>query len=142
MNKQRFGFWRVFWVVLAVYVFFILLGIIASSVAPIGSKQYDPKNFLTWRSVVTQIFCTVYMSFFYYFAMNAYYRLIAQKKQLSEYIKISVFAVLALVVYFVCYYFLSDKTQEKEFPVGLLVFSFSVSSFFQLGLALLIPYLT
>ncbi len=142
MKKQRYSFWRVFWVVFAAYIFFVLLGAIATSIAPIGAKEYDLRNMLTWRNILAQVLCMVYQVFFFYFITNHFYRLIAQKKHITEFVKTMVIGALGLVVYFTLYYFLTEQKQAKELPTGLLIFSFSVSSLFQLAFALLVPYLT
>ena len=142
MAKKRYSYRQVFWVVLAVYIFFTLLGLIGASIAPSTETHYNVKEFLSWRNLLAQAFGCLYLSVFYYYAANIFYRLIAQKKAVVEFIKVAVLSVFALVVYFTVYYFLAAQKVNKEFTVALLVFSFSISILFQVAFAILIPYLT
>lgn len=140
MKNKRYRFFQVFWVVLAVYLFFGALGLIAASITSTSSPTHYEK-LLTWRTLLSFLFGLAYMTVFYYVTCNIFYRLIADKKGTIHYIKIIVLAALALGVYFTVYYLIADKKLSNETP-GLLVFSFSISSLFQLCISVLIPYLT
>jgi len=134
----------VFWVLLAVYIFFALLGVIAASITPTTSKDYDWHHFMTWRNLIAQCVGIIFSAFFYYYTINTNYRYFAEKRQAIDFIKSSVIAALALGVYFLfSYFFISGEPKLKQdMTIGLLLFSYSMSTFFQIGLALLIPYLT
>ncbi len=141
MKNRRFSFRKVFWVVLAVYLFFALLGFIAASITPITDQRYNLDHFLSWKNLLTQLLSIAYLSFFYYFTSNIFYRYILQKKPTIEFVKAVALAILSMGVYFTIYYFAVDKKADKELTTGLLVFSFSVSTVFQVGFSLLLPYL-
>lgn len=141
--KRRYYFWKVFWVVLAIYIFFGLLAIIATSIAPTTQKHYDWHYFTSWSYIIAQCAGVIFSVFFYYYTLNGYYRLIAEKKSTTHYIKYSVLAVLALTIYFIIsYFFIKEKKLKEEVTFGLLLFSYSISTVFQIGLSLLIAYLT
>jgi sensor histidine kinase YesM len=144
MTKKRYGFWKVFWIVLALYIFFALLGVIAVSVAPTPDKHYDWHDFLTWRHLLSQCVSVIFSVFFYYFILNLFYRLIAEKKPTTNFVKPVVIAVIALgVYYFLSFKYLgSGNKMKEELTFGIMLFSFSISTFFQIALALLIAYLT
>src|SRR5688572_17981478 len=142
--KRRYHFWRVFWVVLAVYIFFALIGIIAASISPTSQTKFDLDHILTVRFFIAQCVGILFSVFFYYYATNAFYRLFAEKKGAIYFIRYSVLSALALGLYFfLSYNFLSSQKElQGEMTVGLLVFSFSMSTIFQVAIALLVPYLT
>lgn len=146
--KKRFHFWRVFWVVLAIYLVFVMIGFAFASLAP-TEKPYDWNKLLHWKQLLSQAIGILVSVFFFYFIMNVFYRLFAEKKGAVSFINYSVIGVIALAIYnFTSYYYLSGKEEFKaqanveKVPIGLLILSFSFSIFFQLGLSLLIAYLT
>jgi two-component system LytT family sensor kinase len=143
---KRYSFWRTFWVVLAIYIFFGLLGIIFASIAPTeASKGFDWHKIMTWRHVLSQCAGILFSVFFYYYSLNGFYRLIVTRQNSFQFIKYAVLAVLTLGLYlFLSYTFLTPaaEKQRKEFTTGLILFSFSLSTLFQVGLSLVIAYLT
>lgn len=146
--KKRFHFWRVFWVVLAIYLVFVMIGFAFASLAP-TEKPYDWNKLLHWKQLLSQAIGILVSVSFFYFIMNVFYRLFAEKKGAVSFINYSVIGVIALAIYnFTSYYYLSGKEEFKaqanveKVPIGLLILSFSFSIFFQLGLSLLIAYLT
>ncbi|HWJ90312.1 MAG TPA: hypothetical protein VNR87_04330, partial [Flavisolibacter sp.] len=145
-TKKRYAFWKVFWVVLAIYIFFGLIGIVFASIAPADAgKGFDWHKILTWRHMLSQCAGILFSVFFYYFSLNGFYRLIVTRQNSIQFIKYAVFAVIALGTYlFLSYTFLTPaaEKQRKEFTTGLILFSFSLSTLFQVGLSLLIAYLT
>src|SRR5688572_1749622 len=127
IKNKRYSFWKVFWVVLAVYIFFAFLGMIASFIASSPESHYSIKRFVTWRNLLSQLYGLIYLSGFYYYTANIYYDLIAQKRSTFKFVQVSVIALLGLAVYYTGYYFITDKKPEKELTVGLIIFSFAVS---------------
>jgi two-component system, LytTR family, sensor kinase len=150
--KRRYSFWKVFWVVLGLNVIFTILGFIALSVSPMYSKEFNWSHLFTWRYLLSQIVSIAFSSCFYFFAVNGYYILFYERKPASDYVKPTVIAIFALVVYFVLNYFLAvskkitvsvnNSKLEQELTPGLMVFSYALSSVFFIGMALLIAYLT
>lgn len=150
-TKKRYSFWKVFWVVLAVYLFLMMIGIAFASLAP-TEKPYDWNKLLHWKKLLgqaTNFLCSV---LFYYFTLNIFYRLFAEKKNTFSFIKYAVLAIIALGIYnFLSFYYLSGaedleemkaQTHGKDVSTGLIILSFSFSMLFQLGFSLLIGYLT
>ena len=146
--NKRFHFWRVFWVVLAIYVFFVMVGLAFASLAP-TEKPYDWNKLLQWRQLLNQAITFLFCVVFFYYTLNIFYRLFAEKKSTIVFIKYALLAAAVLFAYNFCsFYFLSGKeelkaqTQGKELPVALIILSFSFSVFFQLAISLTIAYLT
>ena len=200
-TTRRYHFWKVFWVVLAVYIFGLLIGIAFASFSPITQEEYKWERLLEWKRVLSQVIGFLFSVFFFYFTLNKYYRLFAAKKGFTDFIRYTVGAFIIMAVYLVCsYYFLSRKapievkadagvistrtlkdsvnysgdttaiamvdpastsgrppsnagenaakksesleTMMKNVPVGLMILSFAFSIIFQVGLSMLIAYLT
>lgn len=146
--KRRYSFWKVFWVVLAIYLFFMLIGIAFASLAP-TEKQYDWTKLLQWKQLMNQCISLLVTVTFFYFALNIFYRLFSEKKSAFAFVKYSVLGVIGLGIYnFLSFYYLSgaeeirEQTQGKEVSTGLIILSFGFSILFQLGFSILIAYLT
>ena len=143
-KKRRYPFWKVFWIVTGLYIIFALIGIIIMTISPtIVGHIFDWKQFFTWQSIAGQLLKLVFTIGFYFFAVNGYYYLIAEKKGTTDYVKYTVIGILFLSVFYVCsLYFLPDKQAMKNIlTTPLLIFSFIFSTAFNIGLALLIAYL-
>lgn len=140
-TNRRFRFWRVFWVVLGLYLLLAIIGIIAIAMAPAGAHEVQLKDIFTLRHLLKQCVTFIFIVFYYYFTLNAFYGLMRDRKLLVDYIKVSAITVIALIAYYVIsYYFLGDEKQVKKLPSGLLVFSYALSTLFYIGLSLVISY--
>jgi two-component system, LytTR family, sensor kinase len=141
-KRKRFRFWRVFWIVLGLYILFALIGIIAVYVTPANEKKIDIHDIFTLKHLLNQCINFVFIVFYYYFTLNAFYRLMQQKKSAVHYIRICVITVLSLVAfYLLSVFFLNDEKKLKEMAsTGLLVFSYAIATVFYLCLSLLISY--
>jgi sensor histidine kinase YesM len=151
-NRQRYGFWRVFWVVLAVYLFFMVVGLIAMYVSPAMNKAPNWEKLAGWQNVVSQLMSIIFFCFFYYLSLNMYYRLIAGRHKTIQFIKPTVISFLLIGGYYIATYAftnpakfelsVNDKAIENEFTLGVMIFSFVISSIFIIGSSVLIAYLT
>lgn len=151
-TKKRYSFWKVFWVVVGLNIFFTILGFIALSVSPMYGKEFDWNHLLGWHYLITQVISILFSSVFYFFAVNSYYKRFLERKPASDFIKPTVLAVLSLAAYFVITYLLAASKKitlsvnnnkfEQEMTPGLMVFSYIVSTAFFIGMSLLIAYLT
>lgn len=150
-KENRFRYWRIFWVVLAVYILFAILGFIVLSIAPVAGKEFDFHKVKSLHYLLNQITSFLFSSLFYYFTLNWNYRLIAEKKTFIEYLKPSIISVLGIAMYYALSYYLfsynklgmmvNDKA-VADLPVSLMIFSYVISTFFFIGVSLLIAYLT
>ena len=146
--NKRFQFWRVFWVVLAIYIFFMLVGIAFASLAP-TDKPHDWSRMMRWQFVVSQLFSFLFSAVFFYYTLNGFYKRFAEKSAAFSFLKLGLIASFFLAAYSVgSFYFLSGEDEMKaqlegkQIPIGLLVLSFAFSIVFQLGFSLLASYLT
>lgn len=151
-TKRRYSFWKVFWVVLGVNLFFTLLGFIALSVSPMMSKDSDYNKFFGWHYLLSQALSISFSSVFYYFSINSYYKLYNEHKPARNFLRPTIIAVLVLAVYFAITYYLainkkisisiSNSQHEQQMTPGLMVFVYVISTSFYIGLSLLGAYLT
>ncbi|MBD0284505.1 MAG: histidine kinase [Flavisolibacter sp.] len=145
MKNKRYQFWRVFWTVFGVYILFGLLGIVAASMSPMTDKTYNWKDFLTWKNGLNQIVTFIFIVFYYYFTLNIFYRLIQEKRSTIHFIRfIAVVVIVLCVFYALSFNFLSGKEKAitEKLNAGILVFSYTLSTIFYIGVSLLIAYLT
>lgn len=140
-NKRRFRFWKTFWVVLGLYILLGIIGVIAIYMAPAGEKQIEVRDLFKTRHIINQCATFLFIVFYYYFTLNAFYRLMQEKKSAVHYIRASVIIVLVLVAFYsLSYLCMSEQKKLKELSAGLLIFSYTLSTLFYLGLSLLISY--
>jgi len=144
-KNKRYPFWKVFWIVTGLHIFFALLGFIVLTISPtIIGRPFDWKQFFTLKSLAVQCIKMLITVGFFYFAVNGYYYLISEKKGTSYYVKYTVIAIIFLGLFFTCaVYFLPEKQAlQNHITTPLLIFSFIISTGFNIGLAILIAYLT
>jgi two-component system, LytTR family, sensor kinase len=143
-NQKRFKFWKVFWVLLGVYILFGALGIAAASLAPLKDQPYTLDDILTWKNLFYQCINFIFILFYYYFTLNLFYRLIADKKSISYYVRPIVIIVIVLIAFYIfSFNFLSpSKKINEQLTTGLMIFSYTLSTIFYIGISLLISYLT
>jgi len=141
-KNKRFRFWKVFWVVLAFYIVFAAIGIIAISMTPVKENHaIKLDDIFTWKHFRNQCITFVYIVFYYFFTLNAFYSLMRQKKSAVDYVRVAVITLIALLAFFVfTFYFLDDAKKMQELSKSLLIFSYGLSSVVYIGLSLLIAY--
>jgi len=142
--KTRYSFWKVFWVMLGIYIFFGIIGIIALSLVPAqGKEAIKMEAIMTWSHILKTVLGFLFSTLFFYFTANYYFNLIARKKKFMAYLKISVVAIIACFTYFIgCNAIFPSKTQTEYSTTPLLLFATTLNTFFYIGVSLLIAYLT
>jgi len=139
--QKRYSFWKVFWVVLGVYIFFGVIGIIAVSLIP--SEASTMPSLFKWRTLVKTCFSVVFSSVFFYISINYYYRLIFEKRKFLPYLQFSLLAILICFAYHLgSYYLFPVENQDKYATLPIVIFGITINTLFFLGMALLIAYLT
>ncbi len=142
--KKRYTLLNVFWVILAINVFFYILGIIVAKLTPEMKAAAD--NMFTQRAILKQVGGIIFYTFFYYFSLNYYNRLIVQRKTAIHYIGYTLL-MMAIVFGFYCavHFLFPEKVSmngmtEKN-SLGLYLFSISISSIIFTCISLLLAYL-
>jgi len=141
-RKRRFRFWRLFWIVLGLYILLGFIGVIAVQMTPEGQKNFKWENMLRWKHIISQVTSFLFVVAYYYFTLNAFYQLMVQRKAAVHYIKVCVIIVFVLLAWYTLYYYtMLDAEKLKELtPKGLLIFSYTLTTIFYLALSLLISY--
>ncbi len=144
--KKRYSFWSVFVIVLAINIFFTLLGvfiIVVLGVTEATQGQDAVKELLSLKSLTKQIFGIVCQTVFYYHSLNYYNKLMVKKKPLLAYVWYSILLVVAAFLFFwASQVFFPQKINiNTKIKTGVLFFSYSISSIFFTGSSLLLAYL-
>jgi two-component system, LytTR family, sensor kinase len=143
-TKQRYPFWKLFWIILALYLLMGLLGVIAISVTPPSTKEVAVKEVFSLRHMAMQALSLVVSVVFFYFSLNAFYRLMEERKSTVHYIRLAVIFVLILIPYYIGYFRIQEfETQVKQqLTLGVLIISIAFSIVFKMAIALVVPYFT
>ena len=151
MKTQRYSFWRVLWVIIALYAFFSLLGIIVMSITPVTKNEFNWQKILTRHYLISQAVSIIFSTVFYYFTLNSFYRLMANRSATIHYVRTIALAILGLAVYYTFNYYVFSPQKMgikvgdgkgEELNTALMLFSYVMSSVFFLCVSLLIAYLT
>jgi two-component system LytT family sensor kinase len=141
-TSRRFQFWKVFWVVLALYLGMILLALLATSITPT-----TPGKTMNWRDHVTPPYLAyqagtfIFIVFYYYFTLNSFYRRFNERKSFISFLSYSIIVLAVLIVYYILSYYISpEKEIKKGMSVGLIIFSYTLGSVFYLGIPLVFSY--
>ena len=153
--KKRFRFWKTFWSFLAIYVGLTLIAFIVIFLSPAQfEKKFHFDQSFTIKYLISQCMGFVFFTLFFYFSLNAFYALIAQRRSFIHYIKPAVIAFLSIGIYDAAAYFYSVKTKIVVgmgvdtgnagglLPVSFLLFTYSIGALMFIGLSLLVAYLT
>ncbi len=144
--KKRYSLFNVFWVILAINIFFFILSVIVVKFLQSPETKAASEQLFTKNACLREIATVIFHTFFFYIALNLYNKLIVEKRSALPYILYSLCFFGGVFGYYCAvHYFLPEKmpvsgiNEQKSF--GLFIFSFSISSVFFVCLALLIAYL-
>jgi two-component system LytT family sensor kinase len=141
LTSKRYTFWKVFWVVFAANLFMLLLAVISLAMVP--ESGYNWTQMLTWKHLVRTSIGVFLSTAFFYVTLNYYNGLFVKRESFIAFLRFSVLAVLVVMGYFIgmFYLFPSEQMKNQKLSIGAMVFSFSISALFVVGLGLLIAYL-
>jgi sensor histidine kinase YesM len=143
----------VFWVVVAINTVFGAIGIITLLFAPTLNKEIKLEKLLSWRMITNQCVSTVFSALYYYFTLNVFYKLFADRVKSIHFLKPILVALLSILAYYAASYFLLDKdtvglsgtdrvAKNHRIPLALMLFAYCFAATFYIGLSLLLSYLT
>jgi len=141
--KRRYSLLSVFWVILAINLFFTLLGIFVIVVLEVPEEKDALQEMLSIKNAGKQLFGIICQTIFYYYSLNYYNRLMVEKKASRFYVRYFVFTLVASFCYFwtINFLFPVKASVNGKFTIGLLIFSYGISSVFLSGSTLLLAYL-
>lgn len=143
IKNKRFSFWKIFWVVLSLFILFWILGLIAIASLGTMAQTHSIQDLVGWKNILRQILNVIVISVFLYYSLNYYYSLIAERKGFIYYLRVSAIYAIACLVYMIGRdYLLPVRTTNERLTLGLLIFAYSFNTLFYLGVTLLVTYLT
>lgn len=142
-TAKRFHFWKVFWVLLALYVFLIFIAFLAASMTPTNAtKEIDWHKHLTLPDITYQVATFFFLVSFYYFTLNGYYQRYLDRKPFFSFFEYTLVMIGVLLVYYVLTFYFSPQREFKENSSwSLLIFAHTFATIFYIGLPLLFSYL-
>ena len=149
-SDKRYRLAQVFWSVMAIYFSFGLLGLIALAISfelkITLTKEFD------WALLFNHGSSVLFTTFFYYFSLNFFYQLFANRAALKTFLKPVGVAILVIYLYnFFNYYAFRENSfgisisvdnQPKAFPLFLILFSYLLNAAIYIIISMLIAYLT
>jgi uncharacterized membrane protein len=130
----------------------MLVGIIAMYVSPALNKTPNWQKLAGWHNIISQLTSIAFFCLFYFLSLNMYYRLIAGRQKAVQFIKPTVISFLLIGGYYAASLAfmnpakmelsVNNKTIENEFTLGVMIFSYIISSIFIIGSSVLIAYFT
>lgn len=145
--KKRYSLLTVFWVVLSINLFLFIVGYLIIKYLRAPGMEETSIHLLSKNTLLREVCALVFYTFFFYFSLNYFNKLMLQKKAALHYIGYcALLFVVVLGYFFAVNYMLPQKLtvqndMDKSKTFALYLFSYSISSFFSTGLALLLAYL-
>ena len=150
MRNGRFGYWRVFWVVAAFYMLMLLFGVLTLMFAPTANTEFKWQHLISWKNLLNQSVALLFSSLVYWYLLNQYFKLIAEKRTIVNYLKPTIIALVIVAVYQVVSYTFLTPGEAKNIRInnkpvgdigfGLHVLSFIFLSFFYVIISLGVAY--
>jgi two-component system LytT family sensor kinase len=140
-SSPRYSFWKVFWVLLAVYVFFFILGISVTVMTP--GEGYTWRDFVTAKSLVKCAISVTVTTFFFYVTLNVFNDFFVRKKAAIHFLPMIVSSVVAIFFYHMAMdlFFPPKKPSKEELTTGMMLFASAFVSVFTTGFSLFLAYL-
>lgn len=143
-TKKRYPFLSVFWVVIAINLFFTLLSVFVIVIMESVHGKNALKELTTLNSIIKQVIGIACQTLFYYYTLNFYNTMMVEKKNSSHYIRFSLLMLMVVFCYFLSMHYLFPQKitlNDKKAPTSLVIFSFTISTVFLTGSTLLLAYL-
>src|SRR6476660_1282595 len=151
MNRRRYSFGKVFWITLAIYLFFLVVGLVAMYLSPTMNTAPNWSKIFSFQHILSQVVGLAFFALFYFFKLHILYSLISGKHKPTQFVQPLVLAFLLLGVYYFISFrcFTPDKLEisgnskaKDEFTLGVMIFTYVISSIFVIGFSFLVAYLT
>jgi len=141
--KVRYRFWSVFLVVLAVVIFLGCIAFISYALFPNEAAMKEISSVPTRTYVLRYGFGFLYLVLFFYFTQNYFYFLIAEKKRLISFLKVSVMIILASFAYdTILFYYLPEALRNKYPSLVVMFFGMVINLLPYFGISFVVAYIT
>jgi len=141
-RNKRFFFWRVFWLVLAVYSFLLLIAMIASITMSEG-KPYDFRKLVEIRHLLGIAINVVEFTVFFYITLNIYHHFFVEKKKFFWFLRVFLIAAFLCAAFFIAQHeWVKIDPPEQKISNRVYNFFSIMYSLFYGGASVLLAYLT
>jgi two-component system LytT family sensor kinase len=153
MTKEanRFAFWRIFWIVAGIYLFFSIIGIIGSLVA-MGNNPRLWERMFSLRKLIEHASAVGFFVLYFYITMNQFYQAILERKSTIHYLRPVVISFGLIGIHLLISWLVLpagkvevrvDNTRIRdEDTLAIRLFSFLILSIFLTALSLFLAYIT
>ena len=144
--KKRYSLFNVSWMVLAVNLFFYILGLLIMTYVQVPENAGVLKKMLSAEYLFRQLLSVVFQIFFFYYATNQYNRFMVEKRNAGQYFRFSIWLMVIFFAYHLLMHYVypeqvtSNKIDSKS-TLPILILSYSFTCVLMIGVALLIAYL-
>ncbi|NII23742.1 histidine kinase [Pseudoflavitalea sp. X16] len=123
LSQKRFSLLKVFWIVLIIHIILMVLAVMSMYTFPSKNQPAELQGLFNKYSLISTAAGLAFYTFFYYFAVNHFYHLIANKKGLFHYFTSSILVSFILWGYYLADGYLRPDLQEGAWsPAIALVF--------------------
>lgn len=139
-HKKRFRFWRITTITFVIFALWYILALVLMYAIPeLFIKSKDTATDHLKDLIKEYIFHTV----FFYFSLNHYYNLIAEKKPFLHYLQVSVITGISYIIYLIYrdYNFDALTQATPKITIGVIIYGYAITIVFIIGVSLLIAYL-
>ena len=142
--SKRYTLLKVFLVVLALNLFLFIIAYLILTFLQSPEVKNNSSHMLTANYLGKELFGLIFQTFFYYFSLNYFNRLMVKKSRAFYYIRSSVIMILLCFGYYAARHFLFPENAEGEKAVprpAIFIISYTVSAIFLTCVSLLLAYL-
>lgn len=145
LSNKRFSFWRVFWVALSCYVFFMLFSMLAT--VSTAQKAVEWGYFFTLWHLVHQAINVVISAAFFYITLNYFVHFFVTRRGFFYFLRIAIITglIYAGLVYLKSVWIpppsIVAHARENNRP-AIIIFFLTIYTSLHIGVSLLIAYLT
>ena len=139
-KNKRYRFWRVFWVILTLYLVLELIGMLALYLVPTSGVKFS--LFYAWTHIAHLCLGVAFTTFYYYILLNIFYKYFIEKRTLFHFFRVCIVGAIACLAFQLSIYKFLPEGRYVMAGIGLIMFSFIMYTIFYLGLGLLFAYLT
>jgi two-component system LytT family sensor kinase len=139
--QKRYSFWKVFWIVVAVYLFFFLMGIVVVTIFP--HEGYKFQDFFTIKNIVKSALSITLTTTYFFLSLNLFNQGFVQKKGFLYFLPLIVVSLVAIFTHHLAInYFFPPKSPAKEALTDrIMYFSFTFAAVCVTGISLFLAYL-
>jgi len=142
IRNQRFTYWRILWVVLAFFVVFLLIALVAGLTSASSRHVEFEWNYIFNRGhLISQGINLFAVSFFFYITVNLYHRYFVERKSFIHFLKLGILGFVSCSFFFYAKHkWLKLDPSENKLNPGMVYFSIVLYGLFYTGISVMNAY--